>query len=252
MLAKERHARIVQDVNENGFVSVKDLASRYEVTEDCIRKDLRTLEDEHLIERIHGGAAAVRTNIHAYDARSRQERNASEKQIIADKALSLIQDDEVIFLDLSTTSLRIASGLMEKQRHVTVATNMTAVLDTLKEQESIRLIFIGGMLNSTRDGFTGALTLAALENLRFDRAFMGVVGADLNERTIFTYDPDDALTKKAVLERSNETYMLCEHEKFTQTGHCVYASLDDFTGIISDAVNEQEEKQLKESGIRIL
>ena len=252
MLAKERHSRIVQDVNEAGFVSVRDLSQRYEVTEDCIRKDLRSLEDAHLLERIHGGAAAIRQNIHAYDALSRQDQNIEEKKIMAEKAVSLIHEQEVIYLDLSTTSLRIAEILAEQKRHVTVATNMIAILDALKKQDSVSLIFIGGALNATHDGFTGTLARQALSCLRFDQAFLGVVGVDLRPRSITTYDPDDAALKQAVLERAQASYMLCEHEKFQQEGHCVYAGPDDFSGIISDRLSEQEEKQLRQFGIRIV
>lgn len=252
MLAKERHSRIVQDINAAGFVSVKDLSARYQVTEDCIRKDLRTLEDAHLIERIHGGAAAIRTNVHAYDARSRQDQNTAEKEIVADKAIALIEDHETVFLDISTISLRMAVKLAEAKRHVTVATNMTAILDVLKEQDTVRLQFIGGSLNDTHDGFTGALTVEAMKNLRFDKAFLGVVGLNIEEGSVFTYDPDDALTKKTVLSCANESYMIFEHEKFQREGHCVYAALDDFTGLICDEVKEREKKMLNASGIRMI
>jgi DeoR family glycerol-3-phosphate regulon repressor len=252
MLSQERHIRIVQEVNAKGFVSVRELAKTFDVTEDCIRKDLRVLEDQNQLERIHGGASALRQNIHAYAVENRQTLHVEEKKIIADKIVQNIPDDALIFLDISTISIMAAKKLAASHRHLSVMTNMTGVIEVLKDQKDIRLLCTGGELNDSRDGFTGALAAEAIARMRFDQAYLGAVGIDTEDGMITTYDADDVLTKKTILNQTRESYLMAEHQKFSQEGHCIYASLDEYTGLITDAMTSRQKKQISDAGLRIL
>ena len=62
MFHKERHDQIVEYVQERGRASVAELAERFDVTEDCIRKDLKQLDGQGTIERVYGGAISVSTS----------------------------------------------------------------------------------------------------------------------------------------------------------------------------------------------
>ena len=64
MLASERHEKIVEILNREGSVLVKDLSKKFDVTQDSIRKDLTILERKGLLKKTYGGAVKVRTNIH--------------------------------------------------------------------------------------------------------------------------------------------------------------------------------------------
>ncbi len=245
MLAGERHRKIVERVNSEGIVIVKDLAKAYGVTEDCIRKDLKILENKGLLTRIHGGATTNRENVHAYHAKDRREVHVEEKERIAAKAMTLLHDDLMIFLDISTSSYAIAQRIVQQHLRLTIVTNMVAILELLKDVPFVTLIFIGGMINHTNDGFTGSLTIDTLKKYRFDLAFVGVVGVDIANNQVMTYDMDDGLTKKQIMLSSAASYMLCEHEKFHQAGHFIYATIDDFTGLITDTLlSSQVEKAL--------
>ena len=105
MLQQERHEQILARLNTEGKVKVKELANDFEVTEDCIRKDLTALEKEGLLKRIHGGAMQVRKNLHAYHVDERMSVRLSQKKIIAKKAVELIEENTVIFLGISTVNL---------------------------------------------------------------------------------------------------------------------------------------------------
>ena len=92
MLQQERHEQILARLNTDGKVKVKELAVDFEVTEDCIRKDLTALEKEGLLKRIHGGAMQVRKNLHAYHVDERMSVRLTQKKIIAKKAVELIEE----------------------------------------------------------------------------------------------------------------------------------------------------------------
>ena len=93
MLQQERHEQILARLNTDGKVKVKELAVDFEVTEDCIRKDLTALEKEGLLKRIHGGAMQVRKNLHAYHVDERMSVRLTQKKIIAKKAVELIEEN---------------------------------------------------------------------------------------------------------------------------------------------------------------
>lgn len=246
MLAEERQNRIVSLVNENGSVLVKELSEQFEVTEDSIRKDLTLLQKKGLLRKTYGGAVKVRVNVHDHYVSQRKGKNLADKQKIAKKALGLIQEGDVVFLDISTSNLELARLLSESGRAVTVVTNMIDVMLAFTGRDGIKLIFLGGTFSDGKDGFVGSLTDQEIRKFRFDKAFLGVVGVDLEGNCATTYMAEDAVTKKAILESSSKSYMMLETRKFASEGNYVYAHVDDFTGAILDqGVDAAIQKQMK-------
>ena len=105
MFAEERQNDIVSLVNKKGSVRVKELSEKYDVTEDSIRKDLTQLEKKGLLKKTYGGAMKIRINVHDLDVAQRKDKNIEMKQMIAQKALELIKDGDMVFLDISTANL---------------------------------------------------------------------------------------------------------------------------------------------------
>lgn len=234
MLAEDRQNMIVSLVNENGSVVVKELSERFEVTEDSIRKDLALLQKKGLLKKTYGGAVRVRVNIHDRHVAQRRGKNLEEKQKIAKKAFELIEDGDVIFLDISTSNLELAKLLVKSERQVTVVTNMIDIMLTFSVETRVKVIFLGGTFSDGRDGFVGALTNQQIKNFRFDKAFLGVVGVDLEDNHVTTYTAEDAATKKQILESSSKSYMMLETRKFSAEGNYIYAVVDDFSGAIME------------------
>lgn len=252
MLPSERHRKIVEKVNREGIVTVRSLAAEFNVTEDCIRKDLRILSEKQLLTRIHGGASTMRENIHAYTVDERKDMNVEEKEMIARKAIHIIPDHAMVFLDISTISYILAKYIIQSSLKVTIVTNMFDILNLCKEAQFNRLIFIGGSMDAQKDGFIGSLSIDIINHFQFDLAFLGVVGIDIGKNAITTYDMNDGLTKKAVMLHARRSYMLCEEEKFHQEGHYCYATIDDFTGIVTDHLSASNEKALMVKDLEVI
>lgn len=236
MLAKERQNAIVEIINREGAVRVKKLSIQFNVTEDSIRKDLSLLEKKGLLKKTYGGAIKNRVNSHDRYVSQRIGKNVEEKRVIAAKAFDIIQDGDVVFLDISTINIELVKMIVEADKPVTVVTNMIdAILILLNAKETrTKLIFLGGKLNRGRDGFVGTITNRNITNYQFDKAFMGVVGIEPTRNRVYTYDIEDGLTKKSVMEVSNKCYMLMETEKLSKDGNYKYASIDEFTGLIME------------------
>ena len=236
MLAGERHDQIVSQVNDKGSVLVKDLSSEFGVTEDSIRKDLTMLEKKGLLKKAYGGAVKIRNNPHERYVAQRMGKNLECKMIIAKKAMELIREGDIIFLDISTSNIELARLIIEADITVTVVTNMIDIMLLFSSENKARLIFVGGSFSEGKDGFVGSLSNQEVRQYRFDTAFMGVVGVDLERDVVLTYSPDDASTKSTILESSSRTYMMLEHRKLSADGNYIYGSISGFTGAILDEI----------------
>lgn len=249
MLPEERQNMIVQLVNEHGAVSVKELSKRFAVTDDSIRKDLALLQKNGLLKKTYGGALKIVPDEDHFVSQ-RKPKYRAEKQRIAKKALKLLHDGEIIFLDISTTNIELAKLLKTSGLALTVVTNMVDVMTTMAGDAYHRLIFIGGTFSEGCDGFVGALTNRELARYHFDKAFLGVVGLDLARRQATTYTPEDATTKEAILAASAESWLLLETRKLEKTGPYVFSDLRDVKGVLTEkAVSEATAERLTQLGI---
>ena len=137
MFLEERYEKILYKVQEEGRVTVKDLAKEFNVTEDCIRKDLRELENRELLKRVYGGAIIQRNHDDIKPIDERKNINVGVKKKIAINAVNLIEDKDIIFLDTSTNNLEISKELNKSKKKVTVVTNMIEIVSELKNSPYI-------------------------------------------------------------------------------------------------------------------
>lgn len=252
MFPEERRRAIIDIVMQDGTVMVNDLSKRFEVTKDCIRKDLTDIEKQGYLVRTHGGAVATRKNTHNFQVSARKVTNVDAKRKIAQKAVKLISEGDTVFLDISTSNLEIMKEIVREGLNVTIVTNMVEII-SLAGLSGIPLMSSGGKLNKTGDGFTGALTAAFISEFRFDIGFFGVVGIDINNNGVYTYDAEDGNIKKVAIEASKRALLVAEKEKFNRDGNYKYSTLNSFEGIILESKPELEIiTKAKKIGIKLL
>ena len=247
MFTEERLEAILNILNEEGKVKVKDLSQRYNVTEDCIRKDLKQLENSGSLKRTYGGAIQVRQS-NLYDVAEREKIDISTKSLIVQKALELIEDRETIFLDISTINILIAKALLKIQKRVIVVTNMLEIANILSvANNNITVVVVGGVLNKTLNGFTGATANEFIKKYKFDKAFIGSCGVDAFDNSITTFEIEDGITKAAVIQASKKTFLVMENEKFNLEGNYKFAAINDINAIISDEKPSQQVMEVLEN-----
>lgn len=246
MFAEERLQEILKILKLEGKLKVKDVSTKFNVTEDCIRKDLKVLEKQGNLKRTYGGAVKIRESAHEQDITLRKEINISTKTAIAQKAFQILEDRETIFLDISTTNIILAKLLGESTKNLTVVTNMPEITNVLSVKNNITLICSGGILNKNIGGFAGAATIDFLSRYRFDKTFIGSCGIDVFDRNITTFDIEDGITKKAIIQSGKKNYIVMENHKFNSDGNYKFATLDDINSIITDSMPTDEIKNIIE------
>jgi len=234
MFAEERVERIIQLLNENRKVVVKDLSKKFDVTEDCIRKDLKCLEKKGIIKRTYGGGVLNRQFAPHNDILSRVNINLDDKMKIAEKAFDLIKPGETIFLDISSINILIAEKIAKGNKKLIIITNMIDIIRTFMQSDHVDVIGTGGVFNKGVNGFVGSSAIECILKHKVNRAFIGSCGVNMFEKSITTYDVEDGNTKKAIISSGKKVYLVMENKKFYYDATYKFAEIYDIDAIIVD------------------
>ena len=234
MFIEERQIAIEKVLREEGKVRTRELSEMFQVTEDCIRKDLKTLENAGKLKRTYGGAILSQDYPLERDVIDRRNYHVDKKMVIAAQAMTLIKEREAIFLDISSINFELAMLLAKPIMQLTVVSNMIDILQLLAQNPKITAIGTGGIMYPTVNGFLGSAAIQVIRQYSFDRAFMGSCGIDMMDHTVTTLGVEDGLTKKAAIESSRHKYAVMEREKFYFIDSYNITQLDALDGIITD------------------
>lgn len=254
MFNEERYRYILDQLEQNGKVLVKDLSQVFRMSESMVRKDLQTLEKMNLLKRTYGGAINVNHTITPCTSLStRTRQNIDMKVQVAQKVCEVILEHETIFLDASSISFMVAKQLIELNLTLTVITNMLAIASLVPEKTALQFIFIGGDFNTYVGGSIGSYANEQIRQYRCSKAFLGCCGLNLKDGSISTGFSEDATTKKTILSISDENYLLLLNEKFEQHASFIFSQLTDYHGMISDSLPDASiQEKIKEAGVLLL
>lgn len=242
MFKEERLEKILEIIEKKQKVLVKDLSERFDVSESMIRKDLKTLENEGKLKRTYGGAIIERTKAFDENTVSRVFVNMEGKNHIAHKVTEIIEEDDVIFLDISSTALSIAGILKNTNKNITVITNMNRVVMEFNNSPNIETIFIGGIYNKKLGGTIGACAIEQINNFNIDKAFIGAGGVNIEENFLSNFNYDESILKATILRNSKKNYILADEEKFFKDGAYKFGLFSDVDYLITDREPNDEIK----------
>lgn len=212
MLKTERKQLILEELQEHHVVSLEKLVSLLETSESTVRRDLDELEAENKLRRIHGGAELPHSLQQEESIQEKSVKNLQEKKLLAHKAVSLIKEKDVIFIDAGTTTAFLIKELSNKD--ITVVTNSIHHAVQLVEKQ-IPTVMVGGSVKMTTDASIGGVALNQINQLHFDRSFIGMNGVDENYYT--TPDMEEGAIKRAIIDNAKQTYVLVDASKVGQT-----------------------------------
>lgn len=236
MLKGERHQLLVEIINNEKKVLAKELAVRLEVSEETIRRDLRELDRNGLIRRIHSGAIRLGPPETLFEYRKNQ--NNREKRLIAEKAVELIHENSVILIDGGTTNLEFVKTLPQ-DFHATIITNSPPIIMELELYKNMEVIILGGTLNKKYMVSMGLELPEKISKLRADYYIMGVYNIDavvgLSVPTL-----DEATLKKYMADVSSETISLVTSDKLDTISNHVIAPITMLDTLITTSNDTQK------------
>ncbi|MFC4472204.1 DeoR/GlpR family DNA-binding transcription regulator [Streptomyces xiangluensis] len=242
MTSSRRHAKIVKSLRMTGGVaSVRDLAERLQVSESTIRRDLTLLDRDGELIRTYGGAAlSLRANAEAAAEEAVTEdpfavaasHDMAMKEAMAIRAAELVADDSVVVLDIGTSTSLIARHL--RGRPVTVITSNLAVLDELRDDDTVRLVMLGGVLRRNYQSLVGSLTERALRQISADLLFLSCTGVRAGGHVVDDMAVE-APIKQAMIEVADRVVLVAAESKFPGTGSLRLCSLSDVDVLVTTA-----------------
>jgi DeoR/GlpR family transcriptional regulator of sugar metabolism len=219
-LPSERQDLILARLRHDGRVIAADLAVEFRVSEDSIRRDLRELAGNGLCKRVYGGALLI---TRAAPLEERRGEHVERKRTLATMAASLVSRGQILFIDAGSTNSAIAAALPEGH-DLTVVTNAPDVALALIGRPGFDVIAIGGRIEPKIGGAIGSIALRQIQGIRADLCFPGVCAADA-ETGLWTYDAEEVVLKRTMIEASGETVLVATREKLiiAATHHTVPA-----------------------------
>ncbi len=232
LFAEERHARILNMLQQKSKLYVSDLCAHFSVSPATIRNDLRELEGRRMLKRTHGGAIPLEKA--AFEpATLKRVGNRESKRRIAAYAAGLVEEGDTIALDAGTTTMELAKCLASRS-DVTVVTNDVRIAAYLENNAALTVVLIGGILRHGLGCTVGPLATAALSQLNVDKAFLGANACSI-EKGFSTPDLQQAEVKKALIRCAAESIVLCDSSKFGRVSFVKFASAREVDRLITDA-----------------
>ncbi|WP_166442851.1 DeoR/GlpR family DNA-binding transcription regulator [Phragmitibacter flavus] len=231
MMTSERQHLILQRVQNDGFVRNADLVAEFGVSDETIRKDLTALEKLGRLVRNHGGAARPDSDRFELPLPERTAHNSQEKEWIAQLAAGWIGRKETIFLDASSTVLRLADFLPAMP--MTVVTNAHHVVMRLAERPEVTLVCTGGHYENSSRSYTGSMAEDASRRFVIRTAFLGVDALD-PERGAMDANHGHGVLKERLIERVDRVILLADHSKLGARSTYCFAPVSRVDVLITD------------------
>lgn len=254
-MQSERRRQIVEMVQESGSVTVTALCEVFDVSAMTIRRDLRELDQEGSLRRLHGGAVGGLGRSYEAPYPLRSTRNAEQKRAIAARAADLVLDGDSIALDVGTTTLEIARALNGK-RNLTIITAglriAEAVMASLSLTSDVRLVLTGGILRPGELSMTGHIAERSYSEFHVDKAFIGVGGVSLDDG-LTEVNLEDASVKQHLIRSAQQRIVVADSSKLGRTTLASVAPLSSIHTLITDAdANANTVRLLRDAGVEVL
>lgn len=245
---QQRRHLIVSQLQQQGELSVEQLAERFQTSEVTIRKDLTVLEQAGLLLRRYGGAVPVPQD---FIADSSFEKVSKRKLAIAKAAAGLIKDHYRIIIDSGRTTAALLPELASKQGLV-VMTNSLAIANALRELENEpTLLMTGGTWDPQSEAFQGQLAEQVLRAYDFDQLFIGADGVDLARGTT-TYNELYSLSR-VMAESAREVIVMLESDKLGRKIHNLELPWAMIKVLVSDdGLSDEAAARITEQGVKVI
>ena len=247
----ERRKFILDHIAKDGFVKVSKLAESLGVTQTTIRKDLNYLEMQGVLQRTHGSALPQPQQTLDINLSTKKLINFEAKQKIAEKAVSLIKNDESILVASGSTITVFAENLKPKGRLnvVSISVNISAHLG---DMPGITVLQVGGILYGNTLSVLGAEASKTIENLYCSKAFFGVDGIDLEYGLTCGTGEEASITRK-MMKSSQTTIVLSDSSKIGKRGFAKICEVGDIDILITDGGMPVETRQrITDMGVQLI
>jgi DeoR family transcriptional regulator of aga operon len=248
-----RRAKILEELDAKGQVTVSDLSEKYSISTVTIRNDLAHLEKQNMLIRARGGAIKVKYYRLEIDpsVSEKQKVFLKEKQKIAKAAIKLIDDGDTIVLDSGSTTSEVAKSL-EQFKHLTIITNALNIASILSEYDDFNVFMSGGVLRKRSLSLVGALAGENFKKFFCDKLFLGVDGFD-TRHGLSTPNTEEAYVNSIMIGMAKKVIVVTDSRKFLRRRFAFIAPMSKIHTVVTDSgIREEDKARLKNNGIELI
>ncbi len=231
MALNNRQEQILALLRTEDRVDVEDLAVRFDVTTQTIRRDLADLCDRGLATRTHGGARKL-VSASSFGYEERRLRNAAAKAAIASKAAALIPNGASVIVNIGTTTEQVAAALATHE-DLTVITNNINVIHILRGARLNRLVIAGGSVRQSDGAVGGAEAGEFIQRYKADFAVIGASSLDA-DGAVLDFDDREVAVARAILENARTKILVADNAKFARTAPVRICDVADLDYVLTD------------------
>ncbi|HEY8370900.1 MAG TPA: DeoR/GlpR family DNA-binding transcription regulator [Thermodesulfobacteriota bacterium] len=240
----ERQQKIMIELHARPTVRIAELAQAFGVTTETVRRDLDELSDKGFVTRTYGGAAP--SIIHEPDLQSRHRRMVWERARIAKRAAALVEPDDVVLIDVGSTTTHFARQLSTLPIPFTAITNSVSAAAALARARGARVLLCPGEYDGREGGVFGVETVNFIGRFRANKAFIGAGGLTTEGPT--EVDSQASWVKRAMIERAQRTILLADHGKFGVQLFEVVCPLPRLSALVTDREPPSDLRAALEAG----
>jgi DeoR family glycerol-3-phosphate regulon repressor len=246
-----RQSGVLDLVRDRGSITVEELADRFGVTLQTVRRDVKLLSDAGLLARFHGGVRTPASTTENIAYRQRQQLNEDAKRRIARAVARKVPDGCSLILNIGTTTEAIAQALLQ-HKGLRVITNNLNVAAILADNTDCEVIVAGGLVRQRDRGIIGEATVDFIRQFRVDIGLIGISGIE-PDGTLRDYDYREVKVARAIVEHSREVWLAADHSKFNRPAMVELARLDQLDMLFTDQPPpEPFERLLAEADVQLV
>ncbi|WP_029003114.1 DeoR/GlpR family DNA-binding transcription regulator [Azorhizobium doebereinerae] len=246
----DRQHEILAVARASGRVTVDDLAARFQVTPQTIRKDLNDLCEQRLLARTHGGAV-VTSSVENVAYAARRLIADAEKRAIGRAAAELIPDNCSLFINIGTTTEEVAKALTDR-RDLLVITNNLHVAMQLYPSPSIKVIVAGGQVRHSDGAVIGASAIDLIQQFKVDLAVIGTSAIDA-DGALLDFDYQEVRVSQAIIENARKVILVSDHLKMGRAAPVRIAHITQVDVFVTDRMASPElAKVCRDAGVEII
>jgi DeoR family glycerol-3-phosphate regulon repressor len=245
-----RQIDIVAMAKHVGRVDVEDLARRFDVTPQTIRKDLNELCNRKILVRIHGGAT-IGSSVENMSYEARRFVAADEKQRIGQAAARLIPSRSSLFITIGTTTEEVAAALAGHEDMLVITNNLNVAM-TLHRKPSFEVIIAGGTVRAVDGGVVGAQAVDLIEQFKVDIAVIGVSAIDA-DGSLLDFDYREVRVAQAIIKNARHVMLVADRSKVQRLAPVRIAHLSQVQTFVTDHLTSEPLRQLcGQHGIQLI
>lgn len=226
-----RQEKILSLLRSAGSVETEELADRFDVTSQTIRRDLGELCDRGLAVRTHGGAKRI-ASVANREYHERRQSRATEKEAMGSLAASLIPDNCSITLNIGTTTEQVARALAGHKGLVILSNNIN-IINTLIGTSTRELILVGGAVRTSDGAIVGEDAVEFISRYKVDFAVIGASSLD-PDGAVLDFDAREVSVARAILRNARMKILVCDITKFERTAPVRICDIGDLDYMVTD------------------